>query len=59
MRPLKEQISITLDADVLEKARAESERCDRSLSQFINIVLKDYLNSGKKPESLKNTLEGR
>ena len=59
MRPLKEQISITLDADVLEKARAESERCDRSLSQFINIVLKDYLNSDKKPESLKNTLEGR
>ena len=59
MKPLKEQISITLDADVLEKARAESERCDRSLSQFINIVLKDYLNSDKKSESLKSTLEGR
>ena len=47
MKPLKEHISITLDADVLEKARAEAERCDRSLSQFINIVLKDYLNSDK------------
>ncbi|MBQ8322162.1 MAG: toxin-antitoxin system protein [Clostridia bacterium] len=59
MKPLKEQISITIDSDVLEKARAESERCDRSLSQFINIILKDYLNSDEKPESLKSTLEGR
>ena len=58
MKPLKEQISITIDADVLEKARAESEKFDRSLSQFINIVLKDYFNNGTN-DGLKNTLEGR
>jgi uncharacterized protein (DUF4415 family) len=59
VKPLKEHISITIDADVLEKAKTESEKFDRSLSQFINIVLKDYFNSDKKSDSLQNTLEGR
>ena len=43
MRPLKEKISITIDNDVLQKLRLEAEKDDRSLSQFINIILKDYL----------------
>ncbi len=43
MRPLKEKISITIDNDVLNKLRIEAEKDDRSLSQFINIILKDYL----------------
>ena len=43
MRPLKEKISITIDNDVLSKLRIEVEKDDRSLSQFINIILKDYL----------------
>lgn len=41
MRPLKEKISITIDSDVLERARYEAEKDDRSLSQHINIVLKE------------------
>ena len=41
MRPLKEKISITIDGDVLERARQEAENEDRSLSQYINIVLKE------------------
>ena len=40
MKPLKEQISITVDGDLLEKARKLAENDDRSLSQFINIALK-------------------
>ncbi|MBQ7535327.1 MAG: ribbon-helix-helix protein, CopG family [Stomatobaculum sp.] len=36
----KERISITVDAEVLEKVRIMAERDDRSLSQFINRVLK-------------------
>lgn len=44
MKPLKEKISITIDSDVLEKARAAAEADDRSLSQFINLVLKKYLS---------------
>lgn len=43
MRPLKEQISITIDNDLLEKARCLAEQDDRSLSQFINIALKEYV----------------
>ena len=42
MKPLKEKISVTIDGDILEKARIEAENDDRSLSQFINIVLKEY-----------------
>ena len=43
MKPLKEKISVTIDSDVLEKARSAAEADDRSLSQFINLVLKKYL----------------
>ena len=43
MKPLKEQISITVDSDILEKARGLAEQDDRSLSQFINIALKEYV----------------
>ena len=43
MKPLKEKISITIDGDVLEKVRAEAEADDRSLSQYINIILKEHI----------------
>ena len=43
MKPLKEKISITVDSDVLEKIRYEAERDDRSLSQYINLVLKEKI----------------
>ena len=43
MRPLKEKISITIDTDILEKAKALAEYDDRSLSQFINIAVKEYV----------------
>lgn len=47
MKPLKEKISITIDADLLEKLKYEAECDDRSLSQYINLVLKKYFNSNK------------
>ena len=43
MKPLKEKISITIDSDLLEKIRNEAENDDRSLSQYINIVLKQHI----------------
>ena len=43
MKPLKDKISITIDSDVLQKIRLEAENDDRSLSQFINIILKEHL----------------
>ena len=48
MRPLKEKISITIDNDLLEKLRERSEADDRSLSQYINLVLKRHLEQLEK-----------
>lgn len=44
-KPLKESVSITLDADLLQELRKEALREERSLSQFINIILKKYIKS--------------
>ena len=45
MKPLKEKISITIDNDILIKLRVEAEKDDRSLSQYINIILKEYVKN--------------
>ena len=43
MKPLKEKISITIDNDILAKLKRKAEEDDRSLSQYINLILKEYL----------------
>ena len=43
MKPLKEKISVTLDSDLLEKLREKAEKDDRSLSSYINLILKRFL----------------
>lgn len=43
MKPLKEKISITIDNDVLAKLKEKAEFDDRSLSQYINLVLKQHI----------------
>ena len=47
MKPLKEKISITIDSDILEKTKVLAENDDRSLSQYINIVLKEHLKNAE------------
>ncbi|MBQ6839963.1 MAG: ribbon-helix-helix protein, CopG family [Oscillospiraceae bacterium] len=42
MKPLKEKISITIDSDLLERIKQEAEEDDRSLSQYINMILKQH-----------------
>jgi len=51
MKPLKEKISITIDNDILAKLKERAELDDRSLSQYINIILKQHINTTdeKKP----------
>lgn len=51
MRDLKEKVSITLDADILKKVKQLAENDDRSLSQYINLVLREHLR--KKGETEK------
>ena len=50
MRPLKERVSITIDSDLLELVREEAENDDRSVSQFINLVLKKYITEKRQKE---------
>ena len=45
MKPLKEKISITIDNDVLAKLKERAELDDCSLSQYINIVLKQHIKA--------------
>ena len=51
MKPLKQKVSLTLDEDVLGKLKLLAEQNDRSLSQYINIVLKKHLRSVDKHDS--------
>lgn len=44
MKPLKEKVSITLDNDIVKTIKEMAEYDDRSFSQFINKILKEYIN---------------
>lgn len=48
MKPLKEKISITVDSDLIEILRKKAEEDDRSLSQYINLILRKSLIKEKK-----------
>lgn len=52
MKPLKEKISITIDNDILEKIKIEAEKDDRSLSQYINIILKQHIKNIERKNKL-------
>lgn len=45
MKPLKEKISITIDGDLLAVIKELAEQDDRSLSQYINLVLKKHIET--------------
>ncbi|EOS26902.1 hypothetical protein C806_00494 [Lachnospiraceae bacterium 3-1] len=47
MKPLKTKVSITLDAGIIEKIKTLAEQDDRSFSQYVNLVLKEYLKENK------------
>lgn len=51
LKPLKDKISITIDNDILVKLKEKAEYDDRSLSQYINLVLKQHIKDieEKKP----------
>ena len=45
MKPLKQRVSITLDYDVIEKIKKLAEEDDRSFSQYINLIVRKYLQT--------------
>ena len=44
MKPLKEKVSITLDENIVQRIKELAEDDDRSFSQYINMVLKEYIS---------------
>ena len=44
MKPLKTSVSITIDSNILAKIKQMAEADDRSLSSYINLVLKSHLD---------------
>lgn len=46
MRPLKERISITIDSDLVEELRIKAKEDWRPLAQYINWVLRKYMDEG-------------
>lgn len=53
MKPLKRKVSITLDNDIIDVLKDLAEEDDRSLSQYINLILKGYLKGIKQQEDDK------
>ena len=48
MKPLKNRYSITLDEDIANKIKERAEEDDRSFSQYINMVLRDWIKQHDK-----------
>ena len=42
-KPLKTRISLTIDEDIVAELRRLAELSDRSLSQYINLALKEHI----------------
>ena len=54
MKPLKNKVSITLDSDIIEQLKFLAEQDDRSFSQYINMILKEYLTQADKKKEASN-----
>ena len=50
MKPLKNKVSITLDADIIDKIKELAEEDDRSFSQYINLLLREHIKTLDKIE---------
>ena len=57
MKPLKTKISITLDDPVLDQIKELADLEDRSLSSYINLVLKAHLEALDREKPGKTTLQ--
>ncbi len=53
MKPLKTKVSITLDTDLMQRIKQLAEEDDRSFSQYINLILKEYLKDKEPLRSIK------
>lgn len=47
MKPLKTKVSITLDSTIVEDIKKLADEDDRSFSQLVNLILKEYLQKSE------------
>jgi metal-responsive CopG/Arc/MetJ family transcriptional regulator len=45
MKPMKSKVSITLDDDIINEIKKLAENDDRSFSQYVNLILREYLSN--------------
>lgn len=57
LKPLKARISLTLDEDIVEQMKRLAEEDDRSLSQYINLILRDHIRSVTANQEQKQDLK--
>lgn len=50
MKPLKIKVSLTIDSDILEMMKDLADEDDRSLSQYVNLVLKEWVAKRTAPQ---------
>lgn len=53
MKPLKERVSLTIDNDIIAEIKKLAEQDDRSVSQYINLILREHIATVKKPKRSK------
>ena len=53
-KPYKVKVSVSLDEDIIEKCKYLAEEDDRSFSQYINLVLRKWINEIDNKEHNKN-----
>ena len=51
MKPIKTSVSITIDDPVLKRIKYLAELEDRSLSSYINLVLREHLREIEEKDS--------
>lgn len=44
-KPYKVKVSVSLDEDIIKRIKELAENDDRSFSQYINLVLKDWIKN--------------
>lgn len=53
-KPYKVKVSVSLDEDIIEKCKYLAEEDDRSFSQYINLVLRKWINEIDNKDYNKN-----
>lgn len=57
MKPLKSKVSITLDEDIILAIKELAENDDRSFSQYVNMVLRNWIKNNEAITDFKQSID--